>query len=163
MEWIHKNMVKMKRCIAILIFFYSIGNLVMCRRHSCVYTYYCKGIDYTFSVLEKDTCNVIVFGKGDSVFYASPLYGDYLGIEFYLSVDSNIVYLGPHFPVIYNIVENNYKIMSTKIDINRGKHYVPYRNSAYWGFYGGCDQGSYTFAVFHNSQFIEGLEPLEWK
>ena len=135
----------------------------MCRRHSDVHTYYCKDIDYTFMVLEKDTCNVLVFGNGDSVFYAPPLYGDYLGIDFYLSVDSNIVYLGSHFPIIYNIVENNYKIIPIKANLNGKNNYELYCSSGYWEFCGGCDQGSYTFGVTHNSKFIEGLEPIEWK
>ncbi len=153
----------MKRIMTILIIFFSIDSIVMCRRHSGVYTYYCKDIDYTFMVLEKGASDVLVFGKGDSVFYAPPLHGDYLGIEFYLSVDSNTVYLGPHFPKIYNIVENRFKIIPIKLELSRKNHYEPYCSSGYWEFCGGCDQGSYTFAASHNSQFIEGLEPLEWK
>ena len=164
MERIKEIVVKMKHFIFMLVFLYSIGNMVMCRPHSDVHTYYCKDIDYTFMILEKDTCDVLVFGNGDSVFYAPPLYGDYLGIEFFLSIDSNTIYLGPYFPTVYRHVVKNYKIKSLKMDIRINKdYYEPYHNNdKYWEFYGGCDQGSYTFGVWHDSFSMGSLEPLEW-
>lgn len=87
--------------------------IVRCRRHSGVYTYHCKEIDFTFQVLEKDTCDVLVLGDGgDSIFYQAPYNGGYLGIDFFLSVDSNIIYLSPYFPIIYNKVTKKYKMQS---------------------------------------------------
>lgn len=89
--------------------------IVRCRRHSGVYTYHCKEIDFTFQVLEKDTCDVLVLGDGgDSIFYQAPYNGGYLGIDFFLSVDSNIIYLSPYFPIIYNKVTKKYKMQSIK-------------------------------------------------
>ena len=75
--------------------------IVRCRRHSGVYTYHCKEIDFTFQVLEKDTYDVLVLGDGgDSIFYQAPYNGGYLGIDFFLSVDSNI-----------NVSSTNYKYL----------------------------------------------------
>ena len=82
-----------KRYIVVVIFFLMVilYVIVRCRRHSGVYTYHCKEIDFTFQVLEKDTCDVLVLGDGgDSIFYQAPYNGGYLGIDFFLSVDSNI-------------------------------------------------------------------------
>lgn len=136
----------------------------MHHRYSGVYTYNLREIDFKFQVLEKDTCDVLIFGKGDSVFYSHPLNGTYLGIEFFLSVDSNIIYLGPYFPIKYHQTENKYDIKIITRNTDGSDSYEPYKNNEkYWGFFGGCDQGRYTFGVMRNKRFYRSLEPLEWK
>ncbi len=131
---------------------------------SDVHTYYFKDLDYTFKIIEKDTCDVLVFADGDSVFYPRPYNGGYCGIEFYLSVDSNRIYLGPHFPTVYDFKEKKYKLNF----IVRGDDLTtnirePFEKGNYWGFYGGCDQGRYTFGVMRKSVDYGCLEPLEWE
>ena len=74
-----------KRYVVFVIFFLMVilSVIVRCRRHSDVYTYHCKEIDFTFQVLEKDTYDVLVLGDGgDSIFYQAPYNGGYLGIDF---------------------------------------------------------------------------------
>ena len=134
-----------------------------CPRPLNVYTYYCKEIDYTFKVVEKDTCDVLVFADGDSVFYPRPYNGGYCGIEFYLSVDSNRIYLGPHFPTVYDFKENKCKLGFIEIEEDFTINDEPFKNGNYWGFYGGCDRGCYTFSVMHKSVYCGRLEPLEWE
>ena len=51
-------------------------------------------------------------------FTKAPYNGGYLGIDFFLSVDSNIIYLSPYFPIIYN---NN---SSLKFEIMAKQLYV---------------------------------------
>ena len=147
--------------ILILIIYYMV---YMHRRYSGVYTYCLREIDFKFQVLEKDTCDVLIFGGGDSVFYSHPLNGTYLGIEFFLSNDSNIIYLGPYFPIKYHQTENKYVIKSIARNIDGSDPYESYENNEeYWGFFGGCDQGRYTFGVMRNKRDYGFLEPLEWK
>ena len=40
---------------------------------------------------------------------------------------------------------------------------IAYENDKYWGFYGGCDQGRYTFGVMRGRKDYGIIEPLEWK
>lgn len=137
--------------------------IVRCRRHSGVYTYHCKEIGFTFQVLEKGTCDVLVLGgSGDSIFYQAPYNGGYLGIDFFLSVDSNIIYLSPYFPVIYNKVEKKYKMQSIKSTFEDETPWAPYINDKFWNFSGGCDQGRYTFSVSCDKKRYGFIEPLEW-
>lgn len=154
-----------KRYIVVVIFFLMaiLYVIVRCCRHSGVYTYHCKEIDFTFQVLEKDTCDVLVLGDGgDSIFYQAPYNGGYLGIDFFLSVDSNIIYLSPYFPIIYNKVTKKYKMQSIKSTFEDDDPCAPYINDKYWNFSGGCDQGRYTFSVSHGKKVYGSIEPLEW-
>ena len=131
---------------------------------SDVHTYYCKELDYTFKMIEKDTFDVLVLGEGDSVFYSHSDNGDYLWISFYLSPDSNLVYFDPSSTEIcHRFVEHTLKFTFLKRNKDFTFDYSPYETNAYWRFYGGCDQGSYTFGVFHDSTYVGTLEPLEWK
>jgi len=71
-----------RRYVVFVIFFLMVilYVIVRCRRHSGVYTYHCKEIGFTFQVLEKDTCDVLVLGgSGDPIFYQAPYNGEYLG------------------------------------------------------------------------------------
>jgi len=154
-----------RRYVVFVIFFLMVilSVIVRCRRHSGVYTYHCKEIDFTFQVLEKDTCDVLVLGgSGDSIFYQAPYNGGYLGIDFFLSVDSNIIYLSPYFPVIYNKVEKKYKMQSIKSTFEDEAPCAPYINDKFWNFSGGCDQGRYTFSVSLDKKRYGFIEPLEW-
>ena len=111
----------------------------------------------------KDTCNVLILSDGDSICYAAPYNGGYCGVEFFLSTDSNVIYLGPHFPTIYNKVETYYKIKSIQLNLEEANSYTPYENDKYWGFFGGCDQGRYTFGVMRGKKDYGTIEPLEWE
>lgn len=135
---------------------------ITCRNHNRLYTYYCKQIDFKFQIIEKDTCDILVFGDNDSIFYSAPYNGNYLGVDFLLSVDSNTIYLGPYFPTIYHQISKNYHIKRIKQNLFVGDLYEPYKNRDFWDFFGGCDQGSYTFNIMHNSKFVESIKPLEW-
>lgn len=148
-----------------IIFSLSILLCASCSRPLRIYTYYCKEIDYTFKIVEKDTCDVLVLADGDSVFYYRPYNGGYCGIEFFLSVDSNRVYFGPEFPTVYCYKENKYKfefIVEVEDDLTTDV-YEPFEAGNYWGFYGGCDRGCYTFGIRHKSKDYGSIEPLEWK
>lgn len=133
----------------------------MCYPHSDVYTYYFKDADFKFQILEKDTCDVLILNDGDSIFYSRQK-GNYLGVEFFLPVDSNVVYLGPYFPKIYHMKGKNYVINKSELIIG-GDSYSSFENEQYWSFHGGCDQGRYTFGVMRNKKFYGSLEPLEWR
>lgn len=146
--------------VCILLIFYAI---VQCHHQPDAYTYCCKNIDFTFRILEKDTCDVLIFGDGDSIYYSAPYNGGYCGIEFFLSIDSNVVYLGPHFPTIYNKAETYYKIKNIPLSLEETDAYAPYESDKYWGFFGGCDQGRYTFGVMRGKNDCGIIEPLEWK
>lgn len=135
---------------------------IRCQHHSSVYTYYLKDIDFKFWVLENDTCDVLVLSDGDSIYYSHPYNGNYLGVEFFLSVDSNVVYLGPYFPNIYHMTGKKYVISKSELIIGEDS-YASFENEQYWSFHGGCDQGRYTFGVMRNKKFYGSLEPLEWK
>ena len=148
--------------VCILLMFYVVVQC-QCHHQSDVYTYYCKNIDFTFRILEKDTCDVLTLGEGDSIYYAAPYNGGYCGIEFFLSIDSNVVYLGPNFPTIYNKVETYYQIKNIPLSLEETDSYAPYENDKYWGFFGGCDQGRYTFGVMRGRKDYGIIEPLEWK
>ena len=50
--------------VCILLMFYAV---VQCHHQSDVYTYFCKNIVFTFRILEKDTCDVLILGDGDSM------------------------------------------------------------------------------------------------
>lgn len=131
--------------------------------YSDVHTYYCDDIDYTFKIIERDTCDVMVWGDGDSLFYSRPYNGGYCGLEFFLSVDSNIICIGPNFAPIYRYTEKKYRIKFIEMDLTNEDVYAQYRDYGYWGFYGGCDQDRYTFGVSHDSIYQQkSLEPLEW-
>ena len=67
-----------KKQIVICVFLISI---VSSCNYSNVHTYYCDDIDYTFKILERDTCDIMVFSDGDSLFYSRPYNGGYSGIE----------------------------------------------------------------------------------
>ena len=160
-------MVKIKKpyFIILAVFLLTICSIcymaIKCHHRSGIYTYYFKDIDFKFQVLEKDTCDVLILSDGDSVFYSQPLNGDYLGVDFFLSVDSNVVCLGPNFPIIYHMTENKYVIRKHALNLGEDS-YAPFENEQYWSFYGGCDQGRYTFGVMRNKKFDISLEPLEW-
>ena len=164
MDCYSKVMVKKRYFVLLFIFLLIICHLlIMYRSYSSVYTYYFKEMDFRFQVIEKDTCDVLVLGDSDSIFFSHPLNGNYLGIEFFLSVDSSIIYLGPYFPIIYNQVERKYVTKKITRSFEDTDNYEPYKNEKYWGFYGECDQGKYTFGIMRNKRFYRSLEPLEWK
>lgn len=52
-------------------------------------------MNFTFQILNKDTCDVLVLDGSDSIFYQATYNGGYLGIEFFKSADSNVIYLAP--------------------------------------------------------------------
>ena len=136
-----------------------------CSRYSGVYTYYCKEMNFTFQILNKDTCDVLVLDGSDSIFYQATYNGGYLGIEFFKSADadSNVIYLGPYFPAIYNQFNKKYKIKIIKPTLDERDLYEPYRNSNYWYISGGCDQGRYTFGISRGNKFYGSIEPLQWE
>ena len=159
-------MVKVRYYILLLLFLWILLTIyyivITCHHNSGVYTYYFKEMDFRFQILEKDTCDVLVLGDGDSIFYSHPLNGNYLGIEFFLSVDSDKIFLGPYFPIIYHQVGKKYMTEKIKLTLDSNDVYSPYNKERYWGVYGGCDQGRYTFGVMRNKVFYHTLEPIEW-
>ena len=165
MEYNSEVMVKKRYFIILFILLLIICYIVAIwfSRYSSVYTYYFKEIDFRFQVIEKDTCDVLVLGESDSIFYSHPYNGNYLGVEFFLSIDSNVIYLGPYFPTIYHQTNGKYLIRSIKLTLEDEDFYAPYSNEKYWGFFGGCDQRRYTFGIMCNKKFYRDLEPLEWK
>ena len=159
-----------------------------------VYTYYCKSMNFTFQLLERDTFNILVFNHKDSVFIPGSSSGQYLGIQFYMPENSNVIYfeMTPFCSKIYRYVENTCKIKFVQSDLLRGaenndsckyfrfvetRFINPYMeielynkydselcvDSNFWGFYGGCDQGRYTFSVLRGNQYYDTLEALERK
>ena len=106
----------------------------------------------------------MVFDDSDSI-YLPRANGHYLGLQFHISEDSDVVYfdINDEIPHIYRYVENKYKIKFIKYDNIYGNVDKSYFYNHFWGFYGGCDQGRYTFGVWHDSIYIYALEPLEWK
>lgn len=155
-------MVKKRYLVLLFIFLLIICHIfIVYRSDSGVYTYYLKEMDFRFQVIEKDTCDVLVLGNSDSIFFSHPLNGNYLGIEFFLSVDSNIIYLGPYFPIIYHQVERKYVTKKIRQTYEHADNYEPYKNENYWGFFGACDQGRHTFGIMRNKRFYRSLEPLE--
>ena len=164
-------------------------------RWSNVHTYYFKDRDLKFKMVEKDTFSIMVLDDIDSIYISKRSNGEYLGIEFFIPNDSDIVYfkIGPNVPIVYKFVENKYKIRFVQFDDYKdgvyndishevfkktGNKYInPYFepeqynklvgelsfDDNYWGFYGDCDQGSYTFGVMRGDIYCGVLEPLEWK
>lgn len=151
----------MKEC-RFLIFVLFVGVLISCHRSE--YTYYCKEMDFTFRILEKDSIDILVFDDNDSVFLPKAN-GQYLGLQFYIPEDSNIIYYekSSFFFPIYRYAENKYKIQFVKSDYINEDIDKSFFNNHFWRFYGGCDQGRYTFGVWHDSLYLGSLEPLEWK
>lgn len=164
------------------------------RHHSEVYTYYCKEVNLTFQVLEKDTFHILVFDDKDSVFIPRRTSGQYLGVQFYIPEESNEIYfeMTAFCSTVYRYVENKYKIKFVQADLlkevpnhNDCKHFRfvgakfinPYIeieqykkhvhelcvDSSFWGIYGDCDQGKYTFGVMRGKKYYGSLEPLEWE
>lgn len=144
-----------------MLIFLHIG--VLHHHHLEKYTYYFKETNFTFQILEKNKYDVLILGDCDSIYFQAPYYGEYLGIDFFVSKDSNIVYLGPGFPTIYNKVNKKYKLKSIKQTLEEEDPCAQYTNVDYWYFCGGCDQGRYTFTVMRGKKVYGSLEPLEWK
>ena len=48
-------------------------------------------MNFTFQILNKDTCDVLVLDGSDSIFYQATYNGGYLGIEFFLNSATNCV------------------------------------------------------------------------
>nr|WP_288282079.1 hypothetical protein [uncultured Prevotella sp.] len=172
---------------------------VVCTIASCYWgnacTYYLKDRDLTFKIIEKDSFSILVLDDTDSIFMPKRLNGHFLGVEFFIPNDSDIVYfkIGRSVPIVYKWVENKYKIKFVQFDNyrdgvyddishmvfkNAGNKFInPYQENEeyskltgelsfddnYWGFYGGCDQGRYTFGVMRGNKDYGLLEPLEWK
>lgn len=144
-----------------MVIYYKVN---MCRRFSGVYTYYLKEANYKFQIVEEESYDIMIFDDSDSIYYSHPSSGGYCSMDFFLSVDSNTIYLGFHFPDLYHQTANKYIIKSITWNIDEPNPYAPYENSEkYWGFFGGCDQGRYTFGVMRNKRSYSSLEPLEWK
>lgn len=152
-----------KGTILICTFFTTITILFSCHGPR-IHTYYCKERDISFKIIESDSADIIVFNDSDSIFLSSAN-GDYLGLQFHIPEDTNIVYfeINDGYPTIYRCVEKNNKILITHFNHLYGNVDKSYFNSHFWGFYGGCDQGKYTFGIWHDSLFVRSLEPLEWK
>ena len=156
-------MVKKKYLILLFLFLGVLCYIaIKYHQHSGIYTYCFKDINFKFQIVEKDSCDILIFGDGDSIFYSHPLNGDYLGVEFFLSVDSDVINLGPYFPQISHLKEKKYAIRKCKMSLGEDSC-APFETEQYWSFYGGCDQGRYTFGVMRNKTFYCSLEPLEWR
>ena len=84
-----------------------------------VHTYYFKDKDLKFKIIEKDTFHILVLDDNDSIYLPGGPSGQYMGLEFYIPEDSNIVYieLGSPIPIVYKFVENKYKIRLIQHDI----------------------------------------------
>lgn len=135
---------------------------LLCMFFSCrnKFTYYLKETNFTFCVEEKDTEDVIIFGKGDSVFFKS-LHGQYCCQNFHVCDSSKTIYLDDFD--YYRIVHKNYNFVVMEF-MKDGENLPTVRlPKNCYDFYGSCDQGRYTFFVFKDSTKLRYLEPLEWK
>lgn len=145
----------------IYIFFLVIVTLLLSCKKSKVHTYYCKDCDIHFSIEEKGQEDVLIIENYDSIFFR-PAHGNYLGICFYITDSLKNIYIGQNFHVSH-YSEKNYKIKFIAKDHEGLDVDYPPLGKNFWGFEGGCDQGNYTFGVFHDSKYIlPSLEPLEW-
>ena len=130
---------------------------VSCRHK---YTYCLKNTNFSFTIENNDSEDVLVFGKEDSVFLMS-LHGQYCTQGFFWRDSTNIIYLDADFS-FKRIVKKNYDFVIVKYDIE-SQDYPQIKNiDSYYSFCGNCDQGSYTFNVFKKGTFIQCLEPREW-
>ena len=152
----------MRKCCFFIIFI-VLSIFVSCHMTN-VHTYYCKDRDITFSTIEHDSIDILVFDNSDSI-YLPGANGHYLGLQFHIHEDSDIVYfeINNNRPRIYRYIENKYKIKFVYYDYIYGKVDKSYFDKHFWSFYGGCDQGRYTFGINHDSIDMGYLEPLEWK
>ena len=68
---------------------------VVCTIASCYWgnacTYYLKDRDLTFKIIEKDSFSILVLDDTDSIFMPKRLNGHFLGVEFFIPNDSDIV------------------------------------------------------------------------
>lgn len=130
--------------------------------YSNVHSYYSKDCNLNFTIEERGNEDVLIIEKSDSIFF-KPQHGHYLGICFYVLDSLKEVYIGPYFNVIRHS-EKNYKIKYIDKSFKGLEVNYPLLGNNFWGFQGGCDQGNYTFSVYHDSAYISpSLEPLEWK
>lgn len=123
---------------------------------SNVHTYNFKQLNFSFSMEEKEKEDILVIEKTDSIFF--PNYdGQYTSVVFYLSEKSDSILLDSiTASEMHRYVKNKYKICILTQEKQNSYNY--------WKFIGGCDQGRYTFSVFHNNKWLgPSLEPLEWK
>ncbi len=165
------------RIRSLLISMLCISVLVSCQLPA-TYTYYCKERDFSFKMIEEDTIDILVFGDRDSVFLP-PAKGQYIGLQFHIPEKSDTIYfeLTSGYPFIYKYVENKYTIKFLHFDYKYGNAEQRYLtmvaddeelhtyldaldNHHSWGFYGGCDQGRYTFSVWNDSVYVGVLDPL---
>lgn len=163
-----------------ILFLLTVSLFLSCYKPN-VYTYNCSERNISFKIIEADSFDVLVVDESDSI-YLSSAKGQYIGLQFHISEDSDIIYFEQtnHYPFINRYVENKYMIKLLELDYIYGEVQHKYlmmnlndkelkeclealNNHHYWGIYGGCDQGRYTFGLWHDSLYMGTLEPLEWK
>lgn len=124
------------------------------------YSYRLNKSNFSFTIEEKDSEDVLVFGKKDSVFF-KPLHGQYCSKSFFWRAGGKTIYLGEDFS-FKRIVKKNYDFIVAKFVIDSLIH-PQIKNIDYcYSFWGNCDQGRYEFNVFRHHVFVQCLKPKEW-
>lgn len=147
---------KMKKVNVMLVI--SVVFIFASCRHK--YTYRLKKSNFSFTIEENDSEDVLVFGKEDSVFFNS-LHGQYCSKAFFWRDGTKMIYLGEDFS-FKRIVKKNYDFIVVKYVIDSLIHPQIKNIDSYYSFWGNCDQGRYEFNVFRHHVFFQCLKPKEW-